>query len=178
MDERVVSLEFSTAQAARICGMTYVRLDSWSRRGQFFTASIRESAGSGTTRAYSFKDLVEITAILKFRVAGLSLQSLRKAKRTMDELDLSTPWQYLVSLENGDIALLVGQDAVMSLLSQPGQYAARVVNVSEVVEEVEEKAVVELAKQPRKPSQETRIISQIKRLTEQLETIRDEAQES
>ena len=49
----VISPGFSTAQVARLTGLTPRQLDHWDRKG-FLKPSLREAQGYGSTRRYSF----------------------------------------------------------------------------------------------------------------------------
>lgn len=132
---------FTAKETARIVGLEYATLDSWSRRGGFFTASVRESSGRGKAiRLYSLVDCFELASIKKLRDMGVSLQSLRKAKGIMAGLDLTTPWTFIIVSPSGDLHVEVGEDQVISVLRQPGQYALRAVNLTEVARQVEQKA--------------------------------------
>jgi len=126
---------FTAPAAARIVGISYSRLDSWDRRGNFFKPSIAEADGRGSQRVYSFEDLVQLGAIKTLRNQGASLQSLRKAQRTMRRLDLEKPWQYVIVVGK-DLHVEVGEETMMSLKSQPGQTAFQIVCLLEVAEEV------------------------------------------
>lgn len=140
MDTNTIRERYTAKETAAIVGVTYARLDAWSRRGEFYTASVQEASGRGSKRLYSFVDLIELSAIKRLRDMEVSMQALRKAKDAMSGLDLWTPWTFLVVSEDGDLLVEQGKDQVISLLHRPGQYALRVVNLSEVAREVEKKA--------------------------------------
>lgn len=135
-----VKTRYKSKEVCRIVGIGYPRLDAWSRRDHFKTASIEEAQGRGTARLWSFKDMVELAAIIRLRDMGVSLQKLRKAKSLLASMDITIPWTYLVLNDMGDLTIEVGEDRVMSLLTRPGQYQFIALNVGAVAEEIELRA--------------------------------------
>ena len=135
----VIQESYSGPETAEIIGVSYARLDSWSRRGSFFVPSIRQAKGTGTSRAYSFTDLCELSAIVRMRQRGLSLQQLRKVKETLMMLDLRTPWTFLIA-RGDDVLVAQGPEQLISILSAPGQFAFTVLSMPEVVSDVQMKA--------------------------------------
>lgn len=59
-------------------GVTYRQLDYWARTA-LVEPSIRDAAGSGSQRLYSFADIVAVRAIKRLLDAGVSLQNVRVA---------------------------------------------------------------------------------------------------
>jgi predicted RNase H-like HicB family nuclease len=62
----------------KLAGVTYRRLDYWARTG-LVGSSIREAAGHGSRRVYSFEDLVALRVVARLLDAGVSLQAVRRA---------------------------------------------------------------------------------------------------
>jgi len=73
-DDRVLAAieGVTSVDAARIAGISYRQLDYWERNG-IVRASIRSGAGSGTRRAYSRADVIELRICRDLIMAGLSL---------------------------------------------------------------------------------------------------------
>lgn len=71
----------------RITGITYRQLDYWTRSG-LVSATITPAKGCGSTRLYSFRDLLEIKIITKLLDVGLSLQKVRTAVHQLDCLGI------------------------------------------------------------------------------------------
>lgn len=59
-------------------GVTYRQLDYWARTA-LVEPSIRDAAGSGSQRLYSFTDIVAVRVIKRLLDAGVSLQNVRVA---------------------------------------------------------------------------------------------------
>src|SRR5690606_4336019 len=69
---------YSGQQAAEIVGITYRQLDYWART-DLVRPSLRDAAGSGSRRRYSYRDLLELRVIKTLLDAGIKLESVRKA---------------------------------------------------------------------------------------------------
>lgn len=67
------------AGAARI---TYRQLDYWARTG-LVEPSIRAAGGSGTTRLYSFRDILVLQVVKRLLETGVGLPSIRAAVATL-----------------------------------------------------------------------------------------------
>ncbi|MER5705595.1 MerR family transcriptional regulator [Micromonospora sp. NPDC002296] len=64
--------------ACHAVGITYRQLDYWARTS-LVVPSVRDASGSGTSRLYSFRDLVVLKVVKRLLDAGVSLQNIRKA---------------------------------------------------------------------------------------------------
>ncbi|MDR0989933.1 MAG: MerR family transcriptional regulator [Propionibacteriaceae bacterium] len=64
--------------ACQAAGITYRQLDYWARTG-LVVPEIRDAAGSGSQRLYSFRDLLLLRVIRRLLDAGISLQQIRTA---------------------------------------------------------------------------------------------------
>lgn len=64
--------------ACQVAGITYRQLDYWARTG-LVVPSIRNAAGSGSQRLYSFKDILVLKIVKRLLDTGISLQNIRKA---------------------------------------------------------------------------------------------------
>jgi DNA-binding transcriptional MerR regulator len=62
----------------KIVGITYRQLDYWART-ELVTPSVREAAGSGSQRLYSFDDVVALRVVKRLVDTGVSLQRIRLA---------------------------------------------------------------------------------------------------
>lgn len=72
---------FSSAQAARIAGVSYRRLDYWARI-ELVTPSIAAS-GSGSARRYSLADVVALSVVTALTREGIELSHTRPAVSTI-----------------------------------------------------------------------------------------------
>ena len=72
----MVEQGFSGTKAAQIVGITYRQLDYWART-DLVRPSLADASGSGTRRAYSYRDLLELKIIKNLLDAGIRLESVR-----------------------------------------------------------------------------------------------------
>jgi DNA-binding transcriptional MerR regulator len=85
---RRLERSFSTAQTARLSGLSPRQLDYWDRQG-FVRPSLVRASGYGSARRYSFEDLVRLRVAAKLRAAGFGLTKIRQCVRTLRRLDPS-----------------------------------------------------------------------------------------
>jgi DNA-binding transcriptional MerR regulator len=81
----VISQGFSTAQVARLTGLTPRQLDHWDRLG-FLKPSLQKASGYGSTRRYSFEDVVRLRVAARLRAAGVGLARLRRCEEALRRL--------------------------------------------------------------------------------------------
>ena len=65
----IVRQSFSTAEAARLTGLSARQLDHWDRQG-FLRPSLERASGYGSARRYSFADIVRLRVAARLRNAG------------------------------------------------------------------------------------------------------------
>src|SRR6266478_4444852 len=70
---------FGSKVVLDLTGITYRQLDYWART-RLVGASIRQAAGSGSRRVYSFEDLVALRVIARLLDAGVSLQAVARCR--------------------------------------------------------------------------------------------------
>jgi DNA-binding transcriptional MerR regulator len=117
----------------KIVGITYRQLDYWARTG-LVTPSIRDAAGSGTQRLYSFEDLVALRVIKSLLDTGVSLQRVRKAVTHLQSMDRPVAGVTLMSDGKG-VYEAHSPEAVVDLLRQgQGVFAIAIDRVWEDVE--------------------------------------------
>jgi DNA-binding transcriptional MerR regulator len=85
---RILQASFSTADVARLTGLTSRQLDWWDRRG-FLRPSVTAASGYGTRRRYSFTDVVKLRLAARLRAAGFGLPQVRRVVETLKRLDAS-----------------------------------------------------------------------------------------
>src|SRR2546428_10811660 len=71
---------FGSKVVLDLTGISYRQLDYWART-RLVGASIRQAAGRGSRRVYSFEDLVALRVVARLLDAGVSLQAVRRAVR-------------------------------------------------------------------------------------------------
>ena len=82
----VVRQSFSTAEVARLTGLSFRQLDYWDREG-FLGPSVERAAGYGSTRRYSFADVVRLRVAARLRAAGVGLPRIRRCAEVLARLD-------------------------------------------------------------------------------------------
>jgi len=81
----VIQGEFSTAEAARLTGLTPRQLDHWDHLG-FLRPSLRKASGYGSSRRYSFADLVKLKVAARLRASGIGLARIRRCVEALKRL--------------------------------------------------------------------------------------------
>ena len=71
--------------ACQVAGITYRQLDYWART-KLVQPSIRNAAGSGSQRLYSFRDILVLKIVKGLLDTGISLQNIRKAVEKLENL--------------------------------------------------------------------------------------------
>ena len=127
---------FTTKQVMSFTDLTSRQLNYFDTTG-LLTPSVQPAQGRGTSRLYSFRDVVALRLIAKLRGQGISLQSVRRAVNylhTMKQIALSAS----VLAFNGDDVVLVDRNQLaISLLQHPGQLCI-LIDVGGITHEVEE----------------------------------------
>lgn len=71
-------MSFNTKTVAKLVGLTQRQIDYWDRT-HFVKPSLKEAAGYGSGRLYSFVDLVQLKVAKTLKDKGVSLQKIRKS---------------------------------------------------------------------------------------------------
>jgi len=72
------TLSFNTKTASKIIGVSLRQLQHWDEKG-FLKPSIREAAGKGTIRLYSYTDLIQLKVVRTLRDNRISLHKIMKS---------------------------------------------------------------------------------------------------
>jgi len=83
---RVIARSFSTAEASRLTGLSARQLDHWDRGG-FLRPSLEKASGYGSTRRYSFADVVRLRVAARLRAEGVGLARIRRCTEVLARLD-------------------------------------------------------------------------------------------
>ncbi|HTO86343.1 MAG TPA: MerR family transcriptional regulator [Thermoanaerobaculia bacterium] len=86
----VLRQSFSTADVARLTGLTPRQLDHWDRQG-FLRPSLEQASGYGSMRRYSFADVVRLRVAARLRAAGIGLQRIRRCADALARLEPEGP---------------------------------------------------------------------------------------
>jgi DNA-binding transcriptional MerR regulator len=116
----VVTRSFSTAEAARLTGLSARQLDHWDRKG-FLRPSLQQAAGYGSTRRYSFADVVRLRVAARLRAHGLGLSRIRRCAEALERLDPSADLGQARLLVVGSTVLWARSDREVVDLLKDGQ---------------------------------------------------------
>lgn len=116
----VVARSFSTAEAARLTGLTARQLDHWDRKG-FVRPSVEKAAGYGTARRYSFADVVRLRVAARLRAGGVGLARIRRCADALARLDPSQDLARARLIVVGTSVLWARSDREVVDLLQDGQ---------------------------------------------------------
>ena len=120
--------------ACSAAGITYRQLDYWARTG-LVEPSVREAAGSGSSRLYSFRDILVLKIVKKLLDAGVSLQNIRTAIATLRDHGVEDLGQITLMSDGTTVYECTSTDEVVDLL-QGGQ-AVFAIAVGRQVRDVE-----------------------------------------
>jgi len=130
----IIEQSFSGTKAAQIVGITYRQLDYWART-DLVRPTVADASGSGTRRAYSYRDLLELRMIKNLLDAGIKLESVREVftyLRTHVPEDITSA--HLVI--SGPQVVLCDGDAWIDLVRK-GQGVLNVLPLASVKDEVD-----------------------------------------
>lgn len=144
-NRRILHASFSTAQVARLTGLSARQLDHWDRRG-FLSPSLSSASGYGSKRRYSFADVVRLRLAGRLRASGFGLAEVRRVVETLRRLDPARPGVTSARLlVTGRKVLWASSDSELVDLLQGGQLML-VFPLGEAVADVA-RAVESLAKE-------------------------------
>ena len=125
---------FSGPLVCRLTGVTYRQLDYWARTG-LVTQSITPATGSGSKRAYSYGDVLEVKVIKSLLDAGVALAKARQAVECLrGALGADLASASLVLSEHGSV--LAHSDGDLVDLLRGGQGVFNIVPLGGVVAEL------------------------------------------
>ena len=120
--------------ACSAAGITYRQLDYWARTG-LVEPTVREASGSGTSRLYSFRDILVLKIVKKLLDAGVSLQNIRTAINALQDRGVEELVQTTLISDGTTVYECTSTDEVVDLL-QGGQ-AVFAIAVGRQVRDVE-----------------------------------------
>ena len=138
--DEVVKVSYTGKQTAEIVGITYRQLDYWART-DLVRPSVADAQGSGSRRAYSYQDLLELKVIKTLLDAGIRLEQVREVFHYLrNELGEDVAAANLVI--SGSQPVLVSGDEIVDLI-QKGQGVLNVLPLAGVKDELDA-SIVEL----------------------------------
>jgi DNA-binding transcriptional MerR regulator len=118
----------------RLSGVTYRQLDYWARTG-LVMPSVTPATGSGSKRAYSYGDVLEVKVIKSLLTSGVSLSRARQAVECLrSSLGADLAASSLVLSDSGSV--LAANDGELVDLLRGGQGVFNIVQLGNVVAEL------------------------------------------
>ncbi len=142
-------MAFNTNTVVKIAGLTIRQVDYWDRT-HFIKPSLKEASGYGTSRLYSFIDLVQLKVAKTLIDKGVTLQKIRKAITYLKKNfpDIEKPLAEMRFLTDGEtIFVLTNKKGVILDTLSKGQMVFAVA-IGEIIEGL--KGEVEKMSQDRK----------------------------
>lgn len=100
---------FRTSEVFKLTGLTPRQLGHWDRTG-LFKPSLAGAAGKGSTRFYSFLDVVQLRVAGELRAAGVSLRALKRIMEYLRAEGLKQPLaEARLVVSGSDVLLVRGQ---------------------------------------------------------------------
>lgn len=103
----------------RVIGITYRQLDYWART-KLVVPSIRSASGSGSTRLYSFRDILVLKIVKRLLDTGVSLNQIRTAVSHLREQGIEDLSRITLMSDGASVFECTSADEVIDLL-QGGQ---------------------------------------------------------
>ncbi|MGJ9371500.1 MerR family transcriptional regulator [Nesterenkonia sp. CF4.4] len=133
--------------ACAAAGITYRQLDYWART-KLVQPSMRNAAGSGSARLYSFRDVLVLKVVKRLLDTGVSLQQIRTAIEHLRERGVDDLAQITLMSDGASVYECTSADEVIDLV-QGGQGVFGIA-VGRVWREVEA-SLVELPRERTEP---------------------------
>ncbi|MBN1546039.1 MAG: type II toxin-antitoxin system HicB family antitoxin [Syntrophaceae bacterium] len=133
-------MNFNTAAVAKITGLSKRQIGYWDST-DFIKPSVQEATGYGSTRLYSFIDLVQLV-VAKNLLQKVSMQKIRKAVQYLKKAmpDIQKPLANLRFLTDGETIFVITEDnqKILDTLKN-GQFVMTIVALGEIVEDLKGK---------------------------------------
>jgi len=104
-------MSFNTKTVSTLTGLTQRQIDYWDST-HFVKPSLKEAAGHGSGRLYSFVDLVQLKVAKTLKDKGVSLQKIRKSINYLKKNfpDIQKPLAEMRFLTDGDTIFVLTKD--------------------------------------------------------------------
>jgi DNA-binding transcriptional MerR regulator len=135
MQDQLAEQGFSGTKAAKIVGISYRQLDYWART-DLVRPSLTDAKGSGSRRAYSYRDLLELRVIKSLLDAGIKLESVRTAFEYLRQhVDTDIASAHLV-ISGSDVILCDGENLI-DVMRRGGQGVLNVLALGAVKDDLD-----------------------------------------
>ncbi len=123
LSEDTVSQQgFTGRRTAEIVGISYRQLDYWART-DLVRPSVVDAAGSGSRRAYSYRDLLELKVIKSLLDAGIKLEVVRQVFAFLkDQLGEDVASANLVISGTKTVLVRTGEELVDAVANGQGVF--------------------------------------------------------
>ncbi len=135
---------YTSEQVARITGLTLRQVDTWTTK-EIVSASIDSGKGSGSTRYYSYRDILEFNVAQKLRGIGQDLDLILTNFLYVRDALKASVYDSILVCEDDKNAVIVDKESLITLAekstkAKPGQgiLNLNILNLSEVKREVDE----------------------------------------
>ena len=102
--------------AAGVVGITYRQLDYWARTS-LVLPTVRPATGSGTSRLYGFRDILELKIVKRLLDTGVSLQQIRTAVEHLRSRGTTDLTQVTLMSDGISVYECTSPDEVIDLLA-------------------------------------------------------------
>jgi DNA-binding transcriptional MerR regulator len=105
------NFSFNTKMVCKIVGVSLRQLQHWDEKG-LVNPSIREAAGRGTIRLYSYTDLIQLRVVKTLRDNHISLQKIRRSLEYLQSHfpEIRKPLLELKFLTDGETIFILTSD--------------------------------------------------------------------
>jgi DNA-binding transcriptional MerR regulator len=105
------TLNFNTKMACKIIGVSPRQIQHWDET-ELVKPSIREAAGKGTVRLYSYTDLIQLKVVKTLRDHRISLQKIRRSLEYLQSHfpEIKKPFLELKFLTDGETLFILTSD--------------------------------------------------------------------
>jgi len=105
------TLSFNTKTACKIVGVSLRQIQHWDETG-LVKPSVKEAAGRGTIRLYSYTDLIQLKVVKTLRDHRISLQKIRRSLEYLQSHfpEIKKPFLELKFLTDGETIFILTTD--------------------------------------------------------------------
>ena len=117
------TLSFNTKMACQIVGISQRQIQHWDETG-LVKPSLREAAGKGTIRLYSYTDLIQLKVVKTLRNHRISLQEIRRSLEYLQSNfpEIRKPLLELKLLTDGETIFVLTADQKQILDTLKSQF--------------------------------------------------------
>ena len=130
----IIEVGYRGPVAAGVVGITYRQLDYWARTG-LVAPTVRPATGSGTSRLYGFRDILELKIVKRLLDTGVSLQQIRTAVEHLRSRGTTDLTQVTLMSDGASVYECTSADEVIDLLA--GGQGVFGIAVGRVMQEIE-----------------------------------------